>query len=130
MIKVGYLISYDHNMIFTSMKLLYDYVDEIYLAIDKKRLTWSGNQFDLPDSFFEQIESFDSKKKIKFYYDDFYQENLTAIECDTRERNMLSKKMGKGWLMQVDVDEYIYDFKIIADHYAKIRQITLMTANK
>lgn len=119
MIKVGYLISYDYNMIFTSMKLLYDYVDEIYLAIDKKRLTWSGNHFDLPDSFFQQIESFDSKKKIKFYYDDFYQQNLTPIECDTRERNMLSKKMGKGWLMQVDVDEYIYDFKKISDYLKK-----------
>lgn len=119
MIKVGYLISYDYNLIFTSINLLYKYVDEIYLAIDKKRFTWSGNQYELPDTFFEEIKKLDTDKKIKFYYDDFYQENLTPIECDTRERNMLSKKMGKGWLMQVDVDEYIYDFKKIADYLKK-----------
>ncbi len=119
MIKVGYLISYDYKMIFTSMDLLYNYVDEIYLAIDKKRLTWSGNLFELPDFFFDQVERFDTNKKIKFYFDDFYQENLTPIECDTRERTMLANKMGKGWLLQIDVDEYIYNFNEIADYLRK-----------
>lgn len=119
MIKVGYLISYDYKMIFSSMSLLYNYVDEIHLAIDKNRLTWSGNSFELPDSFFKDIERFDTKKKIKFYFDDFFQSDLTPIECDTRERMMLAKKMGKGWLMQIDVDEYIYDFKKFANYLRK-----------
>lgn len=119
MIKVGYLISYDYKMIFSSMNQLYNHVDEIYLAIDKNRLTWSGNQFELPDSFFEQIERFDTEKKIKLYFDDFYQANLTPIECDTRERTMLSKEMGKGWLLQIDVDEYIYDFEKLAKYLRK-----------
>ncbi|WP_338377976.1 hypothetical protein [uncultured Flavobacterium sp.] len=116
MIKVGYLISYDYKMIFSSMSLLYNHVDEIYLAIDKKRLTWSGNLFELPQSFFEDIQRFDTKKKIKLYFDHFYQAHLTPIECDTRERTMLAKKMGKGWLLQIDVDEYIYNFEILAKY--------------
>jgi hypothetical protein len=119
MIKVGYLISYDYNMIFSSMDQLYNHVDEIYLAIDKKRLTWSGNQYELPDTFFEEIKSFDVKKKIKFYFDDFYKEDLSPSECDTRERTLLSRKMGKGWLLQIDVDEYIYDFEKIANYLRK-----------
>ncbi|WP_339836315.1 hypothetical protein [uncultured Flavobacterium sp.] len=119
MIKVGYLISYDYKMIFTSMALLYKYADEIHLAIDKKRLTWSGNSFELPDSFFEEIERFDTENKIKLYFDDFYKQNLTPIECDTRERTMLAKKMGKGWLLQIDVDEYIYDFEQLAKYLRK-----------
>lgn len=119
MIKVGYLISYDYKMIFSSMSLLYDHVDEIYLAIDKNKLTWSGNAFDLPESFFEDIKRFDTKKKIKLYFDDFYQAHLTPIECDTRERAMLAKKMGKGWLLQIDVDEFIYDFESLAKYLRK-----------
>lgn len=116
MIKVGYLISYDYKLIFTSIKLLYNHVDEIYLAIDNDRLTWSGNQYELPDTFFEEIKSLDVKNKIKFYFDNFYKEDLSPSECDTRERTMLSKKMGKGWLLQIDVDEYIYDFEKIASY--------------
>lgn len=110
-IKVGYLVSYDYDMFFTSAKYLYDYVDEIFLAIDKSRKTWSGNDFEIPGNFFEKVELFDVKNKIEFYFDDFYVPGLSPMECDTRERNMLLKVMGKGWLMQVDVDEYIYDFE-------------------
>jgi hypothetical protein len=119
MIKVGYLISYDYNLIFTSMGLLYNYVDEIYLAIDKNRLTWSGNQYELPESFFEEIKIFDTKNKIRFYFDDFYKKDLSPSECETRERIILSKNMGKGWLLQIDVDEYIYDFEEIVIYLKK-----------
>lgn len=110
-IKVGYLVSYDCDMFFMSVRHLYDYVDKIFLAIDKNRKTWSGNDFEIPDSFFEEVKFFDVKNKIEFYFDEFYIPELSPMECDTRERNMLLKVMGKGWLMQVDVDEYIYDFE-------------------
>lgn len=112
-IKVGYLVSYDYEMFLTSVKQLYDYVDTIFLAIDKNYLTWSGNSFEIEEGFFEEIKSFDVKKKIEFYYDDFYVPGLTPIECDVRERNMLLNRMGDGWLIQLDVDEYMYDFKKI-----------------
>jgi hypothetical protein len=110
-IKVGYLVSYDYNMFLTSVRQLYDYVDKIFLAIDKNQKTWSGNHFEIPDSFFEEVKLFDIQNKIEFYFDSFYVPELSPMACETRERNMLLKVMGKGWLMQVDVDEYIYDFE-------------------
>lgn len=125
MIKVGYLVSYDYNMLLTSIKQLYDYVDGIFIAIDRDRKTWSGNNFELPQSFFDEIKLFDSKNKIEFYFDNFYISELLPIECETRERNMLLKKMGKGWLIQLDVDEYIYDFNKVAKYLKKYWYLTL-----
>ena len=124
-IKVGYLISYDYEFLFNSLKELYDYVDVIYLAIDENRKTWSGNYFVIPEVFFEKINRIDVKKKIHIYEDNFYMPNLTPLECDTRQRNMLLKKMGKGWLLQVDVDEYIYDFKYLAKYLKKYWYLTI-----
>lgn len=110
-IKVGYVLSYDYNMFLTSVKQLYDYVDTIFVAIDKNYKTWGGNDFKIEDSFFEEVGIFDVKNKIEFYFDDFFIPELSPMACETRERNMLLKKMGKGWLIQLDVDEYLYDFK-------------------
>lgn len=125
MIKVGYLVSYDYKMLLTSIKQLYNDVDRIFIAIDKDRKTWSGNNFELPQSFFEAIKAFDSKNKIEFYFDSFYVPELLPMECETRERNMLLKKMGKGWLMQLDVDEYIYDFSKVAKYLKKYWYLTV-----
>lgn len=113
-IKVGYIVSYDYAYLLTSIKTLYDYVDKIVLAIDINRQTWSGNKFDIPQSFFDSIKTFDQRNIIEFYFDDFYVPNLTPMECETRERNLLLKKLGKyGWKIQLDVDEYIYDFQSV-----------------
>ena len=125
MIKVGYLVSYDYEMLLTSVKQLYHYVDRIYLAIDKDLKTWSGNDFEIPNSFFEEIKAFDKLGKIEFYFDYFYLPHLTPIECESRERNMLLKKLGKGWKIQLDVDEYIYDFKVVAKYLKKYWYLTL-----
>lgn len=119
MIKVGYLISYDYDLLFTSMQQIYLFVDKIYLAIDKDGKTWSGNAFEIPKSFFNQVKEFDYLNKIELYYDSFYIETLSPMENDVRERTMLSKKMGKGWLIQIDVDEYIYNFEIISKYLKK-----------
>ena len=113
-IKVGYIVSYDYEYLLTSIKLLYDYVDKIVLAIDINRQTWSGNKFEIPASFFETIKTYDKKNRIEFYFEDFYVPNLTPMECETRERNLLLKRLGtSGWKIQLDVDEYIYDFKSV-----------------
>jgi hypothetical protein len=125
MIKVGYLVSYDYKFLLTSIRQLYIYVDRIFIAVDINRKTWSGNNFKIPSSFFEEIASFDSSNKIEFYFDNFYIPDLEPIECETRERNMLLKKMGKGWLMQLDVDEYIYDFKSVAKYLKKYWYLTI-----
>lgn len=119
MISVSYLVSYDYDLLLTSIKQLYDDVDKIVLAIDNESKTWSGNTFKIPDSFFEEVKLFDKKDKIKLYLDQFYMSDLTPMECESRERNMVLKKLGKGWKIQLDVDEYIYDFKKIAKYLKK-----------
>jgi hypothetical protein len=125
MIKIGYLVCYDYAMLFTSLNQLYQNVDKIYLAIDIKRKTYTGNNFEIPDSFFEEIKQFDSNGKIEFYFDDFYVPELTPMQNEVRERNMLLKKMGKGWLLQLDVDEYIYDFSSLAKYLRKYSFLTI-----
>lgn len=113
-IRVGYIVSYDYEYLLTSIKLIYSYVDKIVLAMDANRQTWSGNKFEIPTSFFDLIKAYDKKNIIEFYFEDFYVPTLTPMECETRERNLLLKRLGKsGWKIQLDVDEYIYDFKSV-----------------
>ncbi|RKS89652.1 hypothetical protein BC952_3081 [Flavobacterium limicola] len=125
MIKVGYLLSYDYDLIFTSINQIYEEADKIFIAIDVNRRTWSGNDYELPLSFFENIELLDYKNKIQIYEDNFYISELIPIECETRERNLLLKKMGRGWLIQLDVDEYVYDFKTLTNYLNKYWYLTL-----
>jgi hypothetical protein len=110
-IQVGYLVSYDYELLKNALPTTYKEADTIFLAIDKKRKTWNGEFFSIEDSFFEWIHDFDIDKKIVIYEDDFYVSTLTTMECEVRERKMLSEKMGIGnWLIQLDADEYFLDF--------------------
>lgn len=118
-IKVGYLVSYDYEFLMTSLKQVYDYSDNIYLSIDKNRLTYSGNKIEIPNTFFEQIKIFDIKRKIHFHFDNFYISGLTPMESETRQRNLLLKEMGRGWLIQLDVDEYVLNFKEVVGFLKK-----------
>lgn len=117
-IKVSYLVSYDYQMFLTSVKQLYSNVDKIIVGIDKDCQTWSGNSFVIPDTFFDEVKAFDTRNIIEFYFDNFYVPTLGQMECETRERNMVLKKLGRGWKVQLDVDEYVYDFKKVA-HFLK-----------
>jgi len=122
-IKVGMLVSYDYAYVRNSLPLIYPFADSITFAIDKERKTWSGESFEIPDSFFEWVESFDTEKKINIYEDNFFVPSLTAIECDTRERNMLAAYMGQGgWHLQIDSDEYFLDFKGFV-HYLRTIEV-------
>lgn len=111
-IQTGYLVSYDYELLKTSLPTVYSDSDEIFIAIDKNRNTWNGGSFSIDDSFFEWIKAYDVDKKIVIYEDDFYVPELTTMECEIRERKMLAEKMGIGnWIVQVDCDEYFVDFK-------------------
>jgi hypothetical protein len=116
-IHVGFLLSYDYELLKNSIPRVYDSADAIFIAVDKDLRTWSGQNFTVNDEFFEWLKNFDTKNKVTIYRDDFYDSNLSAIENDNRERHMLSLKMGIGnWLIQVDSDEYFLDFKkFVAD---------------
>lgn len=110
-IKVGYLLSYDYKFIFNSLKQIYDFSDEIFICYDKDGKTWAGNNFEIPETVFSEIRQLDHQKKIVFYSDTFYVEGISTIDLDTRQRNMLAEKMGKGcWHIQIDSDEYPVGF--------------------
>lgn len=110
-IKAGYLISYDYEYVKISLSRIYDFVDEIFFAVDINRKSWAGEVFTITDTFWDWLKEFDRSNKIKIYEDNFYVPGLSPIECDTRERNMLAKQMGAcDWYIQIDSDEYFLDF--------------------
>lgn len=110
-INVGFLMSYDYELLKYSIPLIYNGADNIVLALDEKKRTWSGNSFTVADSFFEWLKEFDTQNKIHVYQDDFYRADLSAMDNDSRERNMLAKQMGEGVCLQIDADEYFVDFE-------------------
>ncbi|MBT3588957.1 MAG: hypothetical protein HN507_09935 [Flavobacteriaceae bacterium] len=110
-INVGFLVAYDYDLLKISIPLIYENATKIVLALDKNYQTWSGNYFKVGDSFFEWIEQIDINKKIIIYKDVFYLPENTAIQNDTRERNLLAKEMGEGFCIQLDADEFVLDFK-------------------
>lgn len=119
-IQVGFLLSYDYELLKKSIPPVYEEADTIFLAVDKEYRTWSGNKFSIPDDFFDWLKAFDVDKKIEIYADDFYVPELNAIQNDTRERHMLGNKMGIGnWLVQIDSDEIFIDFKSFVTNLRK-----------
>lgn len=116
-IHVGFLLSYDYELLKFSIPPVYKAADRIFLAHDKDFRTWNGKSFKVDPDFFLWLKEFDVDNKIEIYTDDFYLPELSTIENDTRERTMLSEKMGIGnWLIQVDSDEYFIDFeKFVSD---------------
>ncbi|NRA92053.1 MAG: hypothetical protein HRU26_05105 [Psychroserpens sp.] len=111
-IQVGFLVSYDYNLLKHAIPRVYQEADTIYLAIDKDRLTWNGSPFEIENTFFDWIKSFDTDNKIRIYEDKFYIPELSTMQCEVRERELLAEQMGIGnWLIQLDADEYFLDFK-------------------
>ena len=111
-IQVGFLMSYDYELLKNSIPPVYKEADGITIALDKDLRTWTGENIEINQDFFDWLESFDVDKKISIYKDDFYDAGLTPMENEVRERKMLAAKMGIGnWLIQVDSDEYFVDFK-------------------
>ncbi len=110
-IQTGFLVSYDYEKLKKSIPPVYEHSDQIFLALDHENRTWTGNKFEINDSFFSWIEEFDTEKKIIIYKDNFYIPELSPIDNDTRERQMLGEKMGIGnWIIQIDADEFFLDF--------------------
>ena len=111
-IQVGFLVSYDYELLKNAIPPIYEDSDTVFLAIDKNRKTWKGSDITIDSSFFDWVKNFDTLNKIQFYEDDFYVKDLSTMECEVRERKMLAEKMGIGnWLIQLDSDEYFLDFK-------------------
>lgn len=111
-IHVGFLLSYDYEKLKNSIPSVYQSADRIFIAEDINKNTWTGNKFNVEETFYQWLEKFDIDNKIEIYRDNFYIPDLSGIQNDTRERHLLSLKMGVGnWLIQVDSDEYFLDFE-------------------
>ncbi|MGL2993901.1 hypothetical protein [Flavobacterium sp. TSSA_36] len=130
-IQVGYLVSYDYELLKNSIPTIYNEADNVFLAIDINRRTWNGENYVIDDTFFEWIEAYDVEKKIVVYEDNFYVSNLTTMECEIRERKMLSEKMGIGnWLIQIDCDEYFVNFQHFVKELSKYNSYLEMPIRK
>jgi len=129
-IKVGYLLSYDYKFIFNSIKQIYDYSDKIFICYDQDGKTWAGNDFEIPENIFSEIKKLDHQKKIVFYADTFFIKGISTIDLDTRQRNMLAKKMGDGgWHIQIDSDEYPVGFGKLT-HFLRKQKYLLRNPEK
>ncbi len=111
-IKVGFCVAYDWSLLQKSLPLVYDHADRIWLSLDRNRRSWSGNQYDFDETrFWKFINETDTRAIIDVYEDEFYDSALTPIQNDNRQRTMMSRRMGEGgWHIQVDSDEYFFDF--------------------
>lgn len=110
--RVGMLLSYDYELLKISISIIYPHVDEIYLSRDYQERTWKNSKFTIDPSFFEWLNHFDTEKKIKLYFDDFYKSELTPIQNECRQRRMMASKMLDSiWYIQLDPDEYFIDFR-------------------
>lgn len=129
-IKLAILISYDYAYIYQSLPLLYEAADEITIAVDKDRLTWSGSRFAFDEDIFSWINSIDHKGKIKIYEDHFYNPALTTMQSETRERTMIAEFMGSGgWHIQIDADEYFPEFGKFVQYLKQSGKLAEQTNN-
>jgi hypothetical protein len=115
-IKVIFLLSYDYEYLKYSLPCIYKNANKILLSIDKNRLSWTGNKYLFDESIFDWVKEFDVENKIQIYEDVFYIEGYTAMENETRQRQLSADFLGEGgWTIQIDVDEYFIDFSSFVD---------------
>jgi hypothetical protein len=112
-IKIGFCVSYDWELLRKSLPLVYPHADTICLSIDKNRNSWSGLKYEFDDVAFSNfVRTLDVANKIDVYEDDFSIKNLSPIENDNRQRTLMAQRMGEGgWHVQIDSDEYFLNFK-------------------
>src|SRR5689334_5152113 len=108
LIKVGFCVAYDWDMLKKSVPIIYPFADVICLSIDINRRSWNGQPYLFDEQAFRAwLTKIDVDNKIDLYEDDFALLNLSAMENDNRQRNLMAKRMKKGgWHIQIDSDEY------------------------
>lgn len=130
------LISYDANRFLAkSIERYYDYVDEIILGIDKDRVTWSGNTFEIDeDALWSELSALDGDSKITIVEEDFHQSEV-AIENDNFERNFLKNECSFDWVFSFDADEmlvnakdFFYNFCPLIENYRHEKDICMTWA--
>ncbi len=111
-IKVGFCAAYDWYFLKQSLPPVYESADVICIAVDQDRISWSGKPFSIDEAAFAAfLKEVDKDNKILLYEDDFHRPELSPMQNEVRQRNMMALAMGKGgWHLQLDSDEYFIDF--------------------
>ena len=112
LIKVGFCVAYDWEMLRISLPIIYKDADIICLSLDSHFISWSGEQFYFEETAFQEfINKTDTEKKIKVYRDNFHLRELSPMENEARQRNLIARFLEKGgWHVQLDCDEYFLQF--------------------
>lgn len=121
-IKVGFCVSYDWELLKNSVPRVYKDAEIICFSLDKNRRSWSGAFYTFDDQkFYNWIKEIDVENKIQVYEDDFFVPELNPLENDNRQRNLMAKFMGEGgWHIQIDSDEYFIDFAAFVNYLKKL----------
>jgi hypothetical protein len=111
-IKVGFCVSYDWELLKKSIPRVYSEADIICLAVDKERKSWGGNSFEFNgQAFYDFVKNIDIENKIVIYEDIFSLPELNSRQNCNRHRMLIAEKMGAGgWHIQIDSDEYFLNF--------------------
>lgn len=121
-IKVGFCVAYDWSMLAYALPLVYDTADAICLSLDKDRRSWANNPFPFHDEgFYDLLKKVDVANKITLIEEDFHVVDLSPMQNEVRQRNIMAERMGKGgWHIQLDCDEYFIDFPRFVKHLKSI----------
>ena len=119
------LISYDADLLPSSIRSYYDYVDEIVLGLDKDRKTWSKDDFSFDeDKLFSTLKTIDVNDKILIEEQSFSTNSDASIKNDNYERNYLKDQCSHDWIFSFDADEvllnpkdFFYKFCPLAERY-------------
>jgi hypothetical protein len=111
-INIGFCIAYDWKYLKISLPIIYAHATEICLSLDKNRVSWSGNRFEFDESAFQQfIQSNDPDGKITVLEEDFFQDASNPMRNEVNQRQRMAESFStKGWVFQLDVDEYFTHF--------------------
>ncbi|MBL7712991.1 MAG: hypothetical protein JNL13_11015 [Chitinophagaceae bacterium] len=124
-IKVGYCVAYDWEMLRYSLPQVYQGADEVCLALDKNLVSWTGNPFDMDEEAFLQfVREIDTANKIKVYRDNFFIRELSPMQNEVRQRNMIAsfmKDAQEAWYIQLDADEYFLNFASFLRHLGQLK---------
>jgi len=102
-------MSYDYRLLLATIPRYLHFVDEVLLGVDSEGLTWSGERFDIPASFFAELRLIDENpSKIRLVSQPFYLASRSPMENEVIERNVLSKEARHdNWLVSFDADEVL-----------------------
>lgn len=112
MTALGFLISYDHELVKTSLPLVYQYAEKIVFAMDSKRKTLTGTTYKFDEDFKRWVAVFDGSNKISWLEQDFFIEGASPGQIVIKQRNILLETMKPAnWFIQLDADEYFIAFE-------------------